>query len=220
MEIILPKSMHDACKEDFSKITKPAYARVIMPLSAILEGDFFTDYIKKGNVLMLSEGVLSVDNVFSLREGILTMTLDKESYERAGLVGKPDGAKGSRGARARWVVEINLRLPSMLHGKKGFDRIVYAAKNVLNKPLTWLFCNVEGSGLFGSIVSFWVFANWLQHLCQIPWINTTRPDLIARQRSLTLRPSASQFFNLLPPLQTSAWTTSPSSPPIFMSGCL
>jgi ribonucleases P/MRP protein subunit RPP40 len=29
----------------------------------------------------------------------------------------------------------------MLHGKKGFDRIVYAAKNVLSQPVTWLFCN-------------------------------------------------------------------------------
>lgn len=37
------------------------------------------------------------------------------------------------------VVEINLRLPSMLHGKKGFDRIVYAFNNVLNTPVTWLF---------------------------------------------------------------------------------
>ena len=41
------------------------------------------------------------------------------------------------------VVEINLRLPSMLHGKKGFDRIVYAFKNVLTKPVTWLFHNLR-----------------------------------------------------------------------------
>ena len=26
----------------------------------------------------------------------------------------------------------------MLHGKKGFDRIFWAAKNVLNQSLTWL----------------------------------------------------------------------------------
>jgi len=40
------------------------------------------------------------------------------------------------------VVEINLRLPSMLHGKKGFDRIVYACNNVLDTPVTWLFCDL------------------------------------------------------------------------------
>jgi hypothetical protein len=45
------------------------------------------------------------------------------------------------------VVEINLRLPSMLHGKKGFDRIVYAFKNVLTKPVTWLFINLQAQGM-------------------------------------------------------------------------
>jgi ribonuclease P/MRP protein subunit RPP40 len=44
------------------------------------------------------------------------------------------------------VVEIELRLPSMLHGKKGFDRIVYAFKNVLNTPVTWLFCDLGTTG--------------------------------------------------------------------------
>jgi hypothetical protein len=30
------------------------------------------------------------------------MFLDKETYERAGLVGKPYGAKGKRGLKPRW----------------------------------------------------------------------------------------------------------------------
>lgn len=142
----MPQSSYEAAKETLSKITTPTCARVTLSLSAILSGEFFTEYIKKGDIIMLSEGFYGVDNVFCLRGGILTLSLDKESYERAGLVGKPGGAKGARGARARWVVEINLRLPSMLHGKKGFDRIVYTAKEVLNKEVTWLFCNVSGEG--------------------------------------------------------------------------
>lgn len=75
------------------------------------------------------------------KTGKLTMYLDKEAYERAGLVGKPYGAKGNRGLRPRWVVEFDLRSPSMFRGKKGFDRLVYACKNVFNEPVTWLFCN-------------------------------------------------------------------------------
>jgi hypothetical protein len=35
-------------------------------------------------------------------KGILTLYLDKESYERAGMVGKPDGVKGKRGTKPRW----------------------------------------------------------------------------------------------------------------------
>lgn len=34
--------------------------------------------------------------------GVLTMFVDKETYERAGLVGKPYGAKGGRGSKPRW----------------------------------------------------------------------------------------------------------------------
>lgn len=41
------------------------------------------------------------------------------------------------------VVEINLRLPSMLHGKKGFERIVWACTNVLNHSVDWLFCDLQ-----------------------------------------------------------------------------
>ncbi len=36
------------------------------------------------------------------RPGKLTMFLDRETYERAGLVGKPHGAKGKRGLKPRW----------------------------------------------------------------------------------------------------------------------
>ena len=49
------------------------------------------------------------------------------------------------------VVEIELRKPSMLHGKKGFERLVYAAKNVLNQSLIWLFCDLNADeGRSGS----------------------------------------------------------------------
>lgn len=113
-----------------------------MTLLQILEGDFFTEYVKIGDIMMLSRGRHDVDNVFALKDGQLTMFLDKETYERAGLVGKPYGAKGTRGLKPRWVVEFDLRSPSMFRGKKGFDRLVYACKNVFIEPLTWLFCNV------------------------------------------------------------------------------
>ncbi|KAH8652775.1 ribonuclease P 40kDa subunit-domain-containing protein [Tricladium varicosporioides] len=143
VELVLPQEIYEIVKKDlFEAAEKPIYCRVILPLKALLEGEFFNEYIKRGNILMLSEGIPGVDNTYSLSEGILTLHLDKETYERAGLEGKPEGVKGKRGTKPRWIVEINLRLPSMLHGKKGFDRIVYAFKNVLTTPVTWLFHNL------------------------------------------------------------------------------
>ena len=68
---------------------------------------------------MMSQGRKAIDDMFILEEGMiclipllnpyltislgrLTMYLGKESYERAGLVGNPYGAKGSRKLRPRW----------------------------------------------------------------------------------------------------------------------
>ncbi|KUI63498.1 Ribonuclease P protein subunit p40 [Cytospora mali] len=143
VDLILPQDSWQAVQEKLLEKTllSPSH-RVTMTLSQILEGDFFTEYIKIGDVMMLSQGRNDLDNAFTLKDGQLTMFLDKETYERAGLVGKPYGHKGTRGLKPRWVVEFDLRRPSMFRGKKGFDRLVYACKKVLSEPLTWLFCNV------------------------------------------------------------------------------
>lgn len=43
------------------------------------------------------------------------------------------------------AVELNLRLPSMVRGKKGFERVLWAAKNVLDSAVTWLFYDYNGT---------------------------------------------------------------------------
>ncbi|KAF5695472.1 ribonuclease P MRP subunit POP1 [Fusarium denticulatum] len=129
VDLILPSEAYDAaCQQLSNAQNAPRYSKVVMSLGDILQGDFFTEYIKKGknNALCLS---------------ILTMFVDKETYERAGLVGKPYGAKGGRGSKPRWMVTYNLRDPSMLRGHKGYDRLIYACKSVFTQPMTWLFCN-------------------------------------------------------------------------------
>lgn len=56
----------------------------------------------------------------------------------------------SRHSKAREIphtnhlaIEIDLRQPSMLHGKKAFERVVWAFKNVLNRSVAWLFHDFE-----------------------------------------------------------------------------
>lgn len=98
-----------------------------------------------GNILMLSEGRPGSDNIFSLREGILRLEVDKATYERMGLNGTAVPYEGRKHVKTRYAVEMNLRLPSMVRGKDGFERIVWAFKNVLNSRVAWLFCDLEGS---------------------------------------------------------------------------
>lgn len=45
---------------------------------------------------------------------------------------------------ANSAIELNLRLPSMVRGKKGFERIIWAFKNALNQSVEWLFYDLEG----------------------------------------------------------------------------
>lgn len=81
--------------------------------------------------------------------------MGREKYEHTGLTGKPIRSGGRKHAKERFgkslhlfylvftsktflAIEIDLRQPSMLHGKKGFERIVWACRNVLNASVTWL----------------------------------------------------------------------------------
>ncbi|KAK3400197.1 ribonuclease P 40kDa subunit-domain-containing protein [Sordaria brevicollis] len=145
VEVIVPQGIVEKVQKILNEKAVPEYKRVVMSLHDIVSGDFYTRYIKEGDVMMLSEGRRGIDNVFTLRNGILTMFLDKEAYERAGIVGKPDGVKGKRGLKPRWVVEVDLTSASMVPGKKGFDRLIYASKNAFGTPITWLFCNLSST---------------------------------------------------------------------------
>lgn len=61
-----------------------------------------------GNILMISEGNRHVNNTFRLADGILSIQLDKPTYERAGLQGKPIPSLGRKHIDARYG---NLPLP-------------------------------------------------------------------------------------------------------------
>ena len=50
----------------------------------------------------------------------------------------------------------------MLHGKKGFERIVWAFKNVLNHSVTWLFYDFTSNSRDGKAITIIKsFDNWV-----------------------------------------------------------
>jgi ribonuclease P/MRP protein subunit RPP40 len=128
------------------------YARLRIPLLDILQGDFFTKHIKTGNVLLLSSPLkleaTSSEANFTLIDGVLVITCDRALYERAGLTGTaiPDPHARKHGA-SKFRIALNLRLPSMLAGKKGFDRILRAAETVFVGEISWLFYDVSAAGV-------------------------------------------------------------------------
>lgn len=116
-----------------------------MSLVDILTGPFFTNYIKTGTIALQSQGRPGVDSIYTLYNGILRLELPRDLYERAGLSGSPVRDGGRKHIKERFAVVINLRLPSMVAGRKGFERLKRAAENVLNTSTQWLFADLNGS---------------------------------------------------------------------------
>lgn len=142
VDIILPQEAYEVVKDELVSHISPTwqYHRLRIPLSAILEKDFYHKYIKIGNIVMLSEGRIEVDNVYCVSDGKLRLSLSKEYYEKAGLVGKPARFGGRKGQR--WLVEFDLRSDKMMLGSKALERIVWSFREVLTGPVTFLFCDL------------------------------------------------------------------------------
>lgn len=74
----------------------------------LISGEFFNSYIKVGNVIMLSEGRSGTDNVLSLSDGVLRIEVDKPTFEKLGLEGRPVGGEGKKHVKARFGKSISL----------------------------------------------------------------------------------------------------------------
>ncbi|KAF2622197.1 hypothetical protein BU25DRAFT_403287 [Macroventuria anomochaeta] len=139
LDLILPAELWDLVRTHLSAHSERVYARAFLKLSDILEEDFLDAYIRNGSVSMLSAGRPLVDTRFEIVEGVLRMEMDRPTYERAGLVGVPVEDGGKKHQRNRWRVEYDLKQASMKKGKRGFERLRWAAKNVQNESKSWLF---------------------------------------------------------------------------------
>lgn len=131
------------------------YAKAIMKLSDILE-----DYdLRTGDYALLSQPSSPGSNGVSmnLNHGTLTLYMPASIYQRAGLTFPTakiasGGRKHEKGSM-RYRVAIDLRAPSMVKGKNGFDRLMHAGKNVdgLREGRVWLFADVgEDSPVKGA----------------------------------------------------------------------
>ncbi|KAH9865822.1 hypothetical protein J1614_009409 [Plenodomus biglobosus] len=148
LELILPEEIYELVQHELDNVDGAAhaqYARVHMKVGELLESEFLDNYIKQGNIMMLSEGRPLLDNRFELYDGTLRMELNRPTYERCGLQGKPIEDGGKKHQKQRWIVEYDLRVSSMKHGGKAFGRLQWACKNVLDQSLTWLFYNFNPS---------------------------------------------------------------------------
>ncbi|KAM3418975.1 hypothetical protein BST61_g4932 [Cercospora zeina] len=161
LDLLLPApattSLHNAL--DSITTIELTYAKVNMKLSDLVSGDFFDSCIKRpgSNILMVSEGRAGVDNTYALENGTLRLEVDKATFEKSGLQGQAIPTQGRKHTKARYAIEIDLRQASMVHGKRGFERLVWLSKNVLDQTVTWLIADLEAgreSAVTGLVAPF------------------------------------------------------------------
>lgn len=90
--------------------------------------------MRTGSVTMLSSGR---DVSMDIHAGVLRIEMDRHVYERAGLVGQPVEDGGRKHRKSRWRVDVDLARARA--GKKGFERVRWAAREVLNESRVWVF---------------------------------------------------------------------------------
>ncbi|KAG9202869.1 hypothetical protein G6514_003891 [Epicoccum nigrum] len=147
LDLVLPPEIWDVVRAHLAELDARVYARVYLSLSDVLADDFLDAYVRNGSASMLAAGR---DTRVALVGGVLRLEMARGVYERAGLVGVPVEDGGVKHQRSRWVVELDLKAASMRRGKRGFERVLWAAKNVLGESRRWLFWSANPS--FGESV--------------------------------------------------------------------
>jgi ribonuclease P/MRP protein subunit RPP40 len=139
LDLILPAEVWDLVRTHLDSHASLVYARARMKLSDVLEDEFLDAYVRHGSADMLSEGRAGLDTRFEVRGGVLAIDMDRKTYESAGLVGAPVEDGGRKHQKMRWRVVVDLKLDSMRKGKKGFERLRWAAREVLSESKSWVF---------------------------------------------------------------------------------
>lgn len=138
IDLVLPGSaphVHTAIRAAAQRAS-PSIARVSAAL--FLEPSFVANYIRTGSLYALSTAALDSDDALCLDgNGMLILSLTKDTYQTLGLVGRPSrfsyGASGrcgdrKSGAMARYIVELPLLAPSFVPGKRGYERALHCLR--------------------------------------------------------------------------------------------
>ncbi|KTW25783.1 hypothetical protein T552_03396 [Pneumocystis carinii B80] len=134
-------------KDDLSKVeylleksNHPRFINVDVPLEWFLREDVLDRLIRTEVLCALSMNHIDVDDVVCVSKGEIILSLTKDTYEKAGLEGKPSAF--SRKC-LKWNVLLNMRETSMKKGKKGFNRVLWSFKNVFQRKFSFRMCVLD-----------------------------------------------------------------------------
>lgn len=113
---------------DLSSVTTNHYYLPSLPLSAFLEGEFYAAS-HDGRLTGLSKSRIDSQDSFCIHKGIMRLSLMKDTYQRAGLVGEK-----SRMSPGKFNVTIDFTVKGF-SGSKAFQRIKTSFTTVLTQVM-------------------------------------------------------------------------------------
>ncbi|KAJ1965523.1 hypothetical protein GGI12_000704 [Dipsacomyces acuminosporus] len=161
------------------------YYKATMTLSQLIDPQFVATYIKRNSLLALSQDSrIDSGDLFAIDgQGTLILSLNKDSYEEAGLVGAQAQFPLERGARH--IVKINLREEHMVPGKKLYDRIKRSFDTVLNQKIEFVIGYFDSDS--GASLDL-----------DIPAATKCMPRIESARAAQTLVPDFSELFTATP----------------------
>ncbi|XP_073939072.1 ribonuclease P protein subunit p40 isoform X1 [Castor canadensis] len=156
---VLPKELKSLVME-----TGPYYFVKNLPLHELITQEFINTFVKKGSCYALTYNTnIDEDNTVALLpNGKLILSLDKDTYEEAGLQGRPSRYSGKKAMK--FIVSIDLMDLSSNPDSKKYERVSWSFKE--KKPLkfdfllAWHRTGTEESTMMSYFSKYQIQEHW------------------------------------------------------------
>ncbi|WFD20012.1 ribonuclease P [Malassezia caprae] len=200
----------------------PCLAHV--PATLFLEPSFVAEYILTGSLYALSMTRLDSDDTLCIDgQGMLILSVSKDTYQQLGLAGRPcrfaHGASGRLGDRrsgavSRYMIQLPLADPSFVPGKRGYERArqCLAAWDEARGRASWpcLFVWTPPTPLNAAPARAWAPITLPEALVDPRHVRSVEPDAVVRMHEDVWVPSACAPSDVGPCLEWAGLMALPS----------
>ncbi|EFY84877.1 ribonuclease P protein subunit p40, putative [Metarhizium acridum CQMa 102] len=116
VDLIASAEMHQTIEESIlQRKPQPCFYRTTISLGQLLDSEQFIQLIRNQEITMFCEANSTSASSYAIRNGILTIHMDKETFQRAGIPGKPLIARAGSDGQPKWALNNNLWENSQPH---------------------------------------------------------------------------------------------------------
>lgn len=134
VQFTFPSKYSNLIRSHFSNNEKTSYFyRIECTLGDILLAPgFISNYIKSNSCLVITETQLDHEDVYAISNGCLHLSLQRDTFKRAGLSNVKFTKPDPRGlGSSSYRIKYDLRSPTLVTGNPTYDRLKWALQNTL-----------------------------------------------------------------------------------------